>query len=229
MTTNELKERIEPYLLGKLDVEQALEFERAVAGDPALAREVERMRSIVEAFEYRGEAPAREALGRIGSEQELRAIIGRAERRRPDRRRIVRIGTWCAGAAAIVAMVVSVGRMPEYSSEELYNTYFTAGQHFELAPSRGGEEFPDDVRLNRAVELLEAGESGDAVALLRPLAGDDESELQDAARWNLALALLREGDRTEAAALFGLLANGESEFAARAARLETRIKQRRWF
>ena len=229
MTTNEMKERIEPYLLGELDVEQTLEFERAVAGDPALACEVERMRSIVEAFEYRGEAPAREALGRVGAAEELRAIIARAEPKRPDRRRIVRIGAWCAAAAAIAAMFVAVGRMPEYSSEALYNTYFTAGQHFELPPSRGGDEFPDDMRLNRAVELLEAGESGEAIALLRPLAGDDKSELQDAACWNLALALLREGQRDEAAALLDLLVNEESEFAARAARLKSQIKQRRWF
>lgn len=81
MTTNKIKALIEPYLLGELGAEQVQAFERAVADDAALAREVERMRNIVEAFDCRGEVPAREALQRVDSAQTLRAIIRRAEGR----------------------------------------------------------------------------------------------------------------------------------------------------
>lgn len=229
MTTNKMKELIEPYLLGELDAQQAQAFERASEADPALALEVERMRSIVEAFDCRGETPACEALERIESEQMLRTIIHRAEHQQPRRRRVARIGVWWASAAAVAGLVVFAGSSPEYSSKTLYNTYFTANQHFETPPSRGGDDLPEDVRLNRALTLLQSGQANAAIALLRPLADDNEAELQDAARWNLALALLREGQRHEAVVVLDKLIDGKSEFVSKAMELKTKIKERRWF
>lgn len=229
MTANDMKEQIEAYLFHKLSEEQTLEFERAMRADSALAREVEELRSIIEAFEHRGEASARKALERLDSEQTLRAIIRRAEHRGSKRGRRIRLGAWCASAAAAVGVLLFIGLTPEYSSNELYNTYFTPQQHFELPPSRGGAEIPDDVRLNRALELMQAGQRGAAIGILRLVADDNESELQDAARWNLALALLREGQRREAVGLLDRLITGKNEYADKANVLKTEIEKRKWF
>lgn len=227
MTTNKITELIEPYLLGELDARRAQAFERAVEADPALAREVERMRTIIESFDCRSEVPAREALQRIDSEPMLRAIIRRAERRMSGRGRIARIGVWCASAAAVAGLVVFAGSTPEYSSRTLYNTYFTTDQHFEVTPSRGGEG--EDVQLRRALEFMHSGQTDAAIELLQPLADDDRAELQDAARWNLALALLRDGQRREAVVLLDKLIAGRGEFASEASELKAKIKQKRWF
>lgn len=229
MTTNEMKEKIEPYLLGELDAQEAQTFEQAVEADPALACEVERMRSIVGAFECRGEVPARTALERIDCEQTLRTIIRRAERRQSGRGRKIRIWVWCASAAAVAGLILFVGMRPEYTPGTLYDAYFIADQHFETAPSRGGDDLPEDVRLNRALELLDSGQTDLAIELMRPLADDDGAELQDAVRWNLALALLRKGQRREAVALLEKLIAAKSVYAAEASELKTKIEARRWF
>lgn len=132
-----LRENIEPYLLDKLDKESMREFERAMSADPQLSLEVERMRSIVTSFEKRGESRAFEAMRTLNSEEALRAILTRAESRCNRRKRMARIYLWSASVAAVI-LIVLIGIQPKYSSGTLYHTYFTAQQHFETTPSRGG-------------------------------------------------------------------------------------------
>jgi len=62
MMNYEYSERIEQYLLGKLDKDQQVQFEKEMLADPELAKEVELQRAIYQSFQKSSEMELRDKL-----------------------------------------------------------------------------------------------------------------------------------------------------------------------
>lgn len=188
-----LSENIEPYLLDRLDKESMQEFEQAMNADPQLALEVEQMRGIITSFEKRGESRAFDAMRKLNSEEALRAILARAESGYTRRKSVARIYLWSASAAAVL-LIVLIGIQPQYSSETLYHTYFTAQQHFETTPSRGGSVLsPEQSEMLSAATELYRQENYSAAADIyaKVLDGLDKDDIHEDVYLYYAISLMQ--------------------------------------
>lgn len=212
-----LRENIEPYLLDELDKESMQEFERAMQANPQLNREVEQMRCIISSFEKRGESRALEAIHRLNSEEELRDIVMRAEGKADGhgRGRVARICLWSASVAVAAILIVSIGMQPKYSTEELYDSYFTAQQHFETTPSRGASVLsPERLEmLSSATELYHREEYSAAARIYeRALDGVAEDEIPEDVSLFYAVSLVQSGIADQAIKVLRVVAeNDEAE------------------
>lgn len=188
-----LRDNIEPYLLDRLDKESMQEFERAMNADPQLALEVEQMRNIITSFEKRGESRAFEAMRTLNSEEALRAIMTRAENGHNRRRGMARIYLWSASAAAVI-LIGLIGIQPKYSSETLYHSYFTAQQHFETTPSRGGSilSHEQSEMLSAATELYCQDDYSAAADIYeKVLCGQDKDDIPEDVYLYYAISLMQ--------------------------------------
>lgn len=254
-------EYIELYLLDKLDPQQMREFELAIEADPRLAELVEQMRQIRTAFEKHGEAPALEAMQRLGSAEELRAVIKQAEnsglRRkqtarmalwsppafekhgeapalgtmqqqgsakqfqteihqvessRSPRKKTASIALWGMVAAAATLLIGIFGSQPEYSSKELYNSYFEAQQQFETTPSRGGEiGSPEEAQaLSAATKLYRQQDYPAAVRAYSSLwTTVDQEQIPEEAWLYYSLSLIQTDQTDQAIALLRTLSQND--------------------
>lgn len=209
------RNKIELYLLDRLDKAEVLEFESAMQADPSLSREVERMRAIVTAFEKRGERQALRAMQRIDSEETLKSIIKQAEKGSTRRHTTARIYGWSAAAAAAVILLAWIGTQPEYPSTELYNNTFTAQQQFDVAPSRGtAAPQPENAEtLSTALALYRMGNFATAAdTYAKALQGIDEREIAEDVYLYYATALLQTDRMDEAIRMLrSMAANDEAE------------------
>ena len=100
MTSEELEQRLQDYLDGRLTDEEREAFEGRIAGDPELARRVEDYRRLGRALR---EAPAELPPGFVARAR------ARFEARQPGRRRWFRPLSWeMAGLAAAAALILAV-------------------------------------------------------------------------------------------------------------------------
>lgn len=178
------EDMIDLYLLGKLDADSTREFEQSMQRDPQLEAQVQQMRGIITAFEKRGEQKALAALQRVESEDELRRIINRAELRAVPHNRIRRIYLWSGSAAAAVIAILIIGLQPQYSTQNLYQTYHTSFLNIEITPSRGDDntqELQHDIaQWDMAMQYLNQGKRDECAIIINKLIEAD-SELSSKA------------------------------------------------
>lgn len=238
---------IDRYLTGEITAAERTQFERQIASDETLRREVEVARHILQGFESDGEKRLAKELAQI-DEATLRRIIGAKRVMRPGRMIAI------AGLAAAIALGI-FGMQPQQSATQLYNAYYATPVYQPTPPQRGGathsqayaqaieaynqREFAsaaklfggssDDELFYQAVSLTETGQMPTAIAIFTRLAQLDESEYQEDAQWLLALAYLRAGQRAEAQRVLTQIAAKSGVYTEKANELILKSKSKRWF
>jgi len=215
------EELIDMYVADALDKDDKEDFEKRMAQDEALRREVEFARHITNAVERKGEQKAVKELHKIDSVEEFRRILSGAESKyRPKGRRIA-LRRWVISAAAAVAsIVIIVGLQPRYSTQQLFSMSYETPVYYPVV-SRGGEKIAPELKqmLDRAGEVYETGDMEKVVALYgKAQEMSPSGDMPDDARFYHAVALAETGMTEKALAGFSrLAADGESEYSEEAA------------
>ncbi|GAB0481691.1 hypothetical protein KML24007_04370 [Alistipes indistinctus] len=217
-TTEEL---IDLYLREVLDSQDKSAFEKRIADDEDLRREVELTRHIAGAIERKGERGAVGELRNVESVEGLKHILNGAENKHRKKSRHIALRRWLVPtAAAVVVAITIIGLQPRYSTQELFSqSYITPA--YDPAVSRGGEEVPQELKqiLDQAGEAYDTGDMTGALALyseadrILPL-----QDMPDDAQFYRAVALAEIDQTQEAQEIFSVLAaDGESDYSEDAA------------
>lgn len=173
----------------------------------------------------KGEHEALEALGRIGSTEQLRQTMQEAERKHSPAGIRRRIGAF-ASAAAVIVFVLAVGLQPRYSDEELYARW-SEKVVYESVISRGDD--PAQETFEAALALAQGNDPAEAIAPLEAIAAHTQSEYAQDAQWYLAMVCLRIGARDRASEILIRIAQTKSHYSSQANELLTEINRKRWF
>lgn len=182
-------------------------------------------RIIEQAISRKGEQEALGALGRIGSADQLRQMMQKAERKRSPAG-ISRLIWPFASAAAVIAVVLLVGLQPRYSDKELYARW-SEKVVYERTFSRGEDTAQE--QFEAALAQARGSNPAASVAALEAIAADAASEYAEDARWYLAMVYLQTGERSRAAEILARIAQTTSPYSAEAAELLTELNRKRWF
>jgi len=210
-------ERIERFLREEMDTAERADFERALAGDEALRRELRLHRELEATF---GDSSYRQLRQAIDEEERRRADV-------PSRRRTPPIGRWWMAIAASVLLLIAVASVLwlRPSEPELFAEYFVPypadafrdgaetatpayleayrqGRYAEAAntvEALPAEALTAPVRFYQAVALLADGRPSSAIPILDTLLRQpDIGGLQQPVEWYLALALLADDRQPQA-------------------------------
>jgi len=175
------QDKIDRYLSGELSDTEKAAFEEKMRNDEDLRKNVELTKIIAEAFRNKADNRAIEAMENV-SEDDVRAIIASIEKEysyeptemeyslrsmqhnrlpenTPKKRNIRKLVIGVLSVAAVVLAFIYIGGQPKYSSDELFNEYYTA-QVYEYVPSRSGSPYSEEQEAlhTQAVELYEKGD-----------------------------------------------------------------------
>lgn len=173
----------------------------------------------------KGEQEALCALEHIESGEQLRQIMHAAEHR--HRSLWLRRSVWgLTSAAAVIAVILTIGLQPRYSTDELYIGWRDAVV-YESTVSRG--EDPAQEEYQSALALAQEGSSTEAIAKFRLIVSDSSSQYAPDAMWQLALLYLKTSQRTDAKQMLHTIIDQQGEYSDKAKELLDKIEQRRWF
>ncbi|NND32163.1 MAG: hypothetical protein HKN76_06185 [Saprospiraceae bacterium] len=210
---------IQRYLDNQLSDKEMSEFELRVKGDPALAKEIEELKSLDLAFESVGAETFRSELQSWESERE-----------KPGK--TISLRTILSIAASFIILITAsilILQPAEYSNQELYAEYYVPYPN--LITARDGAV---DLTLEQGMEAYTAGNHGEAIRFLTTYLNDggedkgaklylaitlmqiDEDKLASAhlmemltdplygqqAQWYLGLLRLKNNDETQTVEIF---------------------------
>lgn len=242
---NTYQDRIEEYVLGEMTPEQRTAFEREIAENPQLKKELEDFKQLQEDLVLLDEADFLADMQAIG--EELREDPPAYPEARPFRRR-----WYIAAAAAILLLLIPTFLLLRPSPDNrLFNEYFKA--YPDVTSSRTG----DAATFNAAMEAYRAGDYADALphfsdflsthsqdaealfygGIAEAKAGDPETAIQrfeklesiesiflTAAKWFHALALVKSGKREAAIPLLEELSQSDNKYQSDAKALLEEIR-----
>ncbi len=200
-----LEQEIDRYLDGSMTREEKQAFDRRLANDAELRKEVDLQQAIIKAVR----------------KEQLERIIKREEN--VIRKRNIRKIVISFGSLAIAASLVGFFYMGYMNNcENLYGRYYQSYTISEI-PSRGDEKLTftksDSIFFN-ALQNLESGQNKPAIRLLEELNSSSTEMLAasgDAIKWYLSLAYLKNGQKKKAKILLHNLAgNNLSEYKSKA-------------
>jgi len=214
-TNNKFRqEQIDRYLLGRMDQTEKEAFEKQLKDDAELREDMELSRHIINAFHHEGEQEAFDALKSMSEEDIKRIISSTQETKKPRKHSLT---AWVSmGAAALIGLLVYIGTIPQYSSEELFANYYTT-QSYEAYPSRGDSELTIEERmqLQQAKKLYEQKEYQQALNIYERFfeKSPDWKSLPEEIIFHAAICQFETGNSLSAEEKLSYLAySGESEF-----------------
>lgn len=173
----------------------------------------------------KGDKEALDALRHIESSEQLRQIMHSTE----HKYRSWWLHRWAWGltsAAAVIAVVLTIGLQPRYSTDELYSDWRDVVV-YEPTVSRGDDPVLEDYQ--SALALARGENSIEAIGKFKLIAADSSSEYAPDAMWQLALLYLKTSQRTDAKQTLHTIMIQQGEYSDKAKELLGKIEQRRWF
>lgn len=160
------QEMIDRYLLGEMDQAEKVAFEAQLNDDPKLQEETELSRHIINALHHEKEQTVIDAMKSM-SEEEIRRIINSPQTANQVKTRSLIIRMFVTVAAA-ACLLIYIGFRPQYSSEQLFSTYYVS-QSYETSPSRGDSELTleERIQLRQAKDLYEQKEYAQALVIYK--------------------------------------------------------------
>ncbi len=211
---HEKQELIERYLYGELQETDRIAFEASMLEDQELWQEVELMRDVLDAFQYKGEQDAINVMKQVSSEKEIRTIItGGRGKYRPARKTMKWIIS--LASAAIVAGLIFTGIRPEYSSRQLFDDYYLV-LPYEPLPSRGGGVF-DEVQEKQLTIAADCYGKGDYTGALHAFGqismSMQKEDIPGEIFFYTGICMIQTGNENEAIRIFrNLSSSGDSEY-----------------
>ncbi len=211
-TNRNTEDLIDLYLLDKLSPVERKKFEDEMLKNDDLSKEVEIMRHIMAGFERKNEIEAADAMLNISEEQMKRAIADMENNHKPPVKR-TRLFVAMTAIAACIALLLYIGFQPEYSSQELYDSFYTP-LAYEYIPSRGGTLNDNHERLlQQAIAAYNQGNYAEASNLFDSITANiDAEETTEEIKFYTALCMAKTGKEQAALNELESIASADSEF-----------------
>lgn len=216
-THNTLHDRIEDYLLGRMETHLRTGFEAEISNDHVLRNEVERHRLAMTALQYGNHLARKQRLVEIDKEMGLP---------KTQHRRITPIIRGLAVAASILLAIAAGAHLyvhQTYGHRAMANRFLYVHQGDVLRGDNNNVAGIDALFAGAEKQFLE-GRYDEAINIYRELTAD-ESMLQQHAEWNLLMACLAadSSSREVHVLLSRILQNPTHTYHADAVKLQRRI------
>ena len=200
MTPQEISDQeIDRYLQGKMDETEKVSFEKRMADDIKLRKEVELQRSIIKAVR-------KEQLEKIIQRAEVRIV-----KQKNIRQLVITIGSFAVAASLLGFFYVGYLNNCANLADRFYAAYT-----YTPIPSRGEESLPltkSDSLFFEALKQLQKGNSRGAINQLENLLnnpGEMRAASDPAVKWYLSLAYLKSGKKQKSRVLLQEIVRGSS-------------------
>lgn len=161
---------IDQYLLNELTEEDHAAFKDILEDDEALRQDVRFTRMVINGFNREGEKAALEEMNALSPEA-FKSIINHAEAKYQQTPHVMaksgmrrRLFISVTSVAAIALVLIYIGLQPQYSTDSLFEQYYTA-MDYEAMPSRSGNNLTEqqEMLLVRAIDSYEYGHYSEAL------------------------------------------------------------------
>ena len=192
-TNRNTEDLIDLYLLDKLSPVERKRFEDEMLKNDDLSKEVEIMQHIMAGFERKNEIEAADAMLNT-SEEQIKTIIANVENNHKPPVKRTKLFVAMTAIAAGIALLLYIGFQPEYTSQELYDSFYTP-LAYEYIPSRGGTLSDNkEFLLQQAIAAYNQGNYTEALNLFDSITANiDAEETTEEIKFYAALCMTKTG------------------------------------